>query len=143
MNIVRAKAAPRMVQQQSVIFLYFSLTGNCSGKITFSSNISTFFISLNKKYINSIKIHIKFISNTFTLFNCTGMGLIKRNIGSMSIFSMKLTTFIELSKSLNSKRYLLISNYELKSNFMFKLKYINFIHLFNFKLYQSKIFEEI
>jgi hypothetical protein len=38
-NIVRAKIAPIMVQQQSVSFLYFYLTGSCSGSITRSSNI--------------------------------------------------------------------------------------------------------
>lgn len=60
MNMVRAKIAPTTVQQQSVIFLYFSFTGSCSGKITFSSNIwwaiKIFWIN-----IKSIKIHINFI----------------------------------------------------------------------------------
>jgi hypothetical protein len=39
MNMVKAKIAPTIVQQQSVIFLDFSCAGSCSGKITFSSNI--------------------------------------------------------------------------------------------------------
>lgn len=67
MNMVRAKTAPTIVQQQSVIFLCFSFTGSCSGKITFSSNILKLFYLLNKKFINSIKMHKILLQPTILL----------------------------------------------------------------------------
>ena len=68
MNMARAKIAPTTVQQQSVIFLYFSLTGSCSGRITFSSNIVGRLISFNKYKFNknTYKFYLTPTTSCFT-----------------------------------------------------------------------------
>ena len=67
MNMVRAKMAPTTVQQQSVIFLYFSLTGNCSGRIAFSSNIWWAINIFNKYKFNKNKYTFYLTATSFKL----------------------------------------------------------------------------